>query len=132
MNRSHRIPRQLRSGLSWSWVGLASVGLASPVRSEASTESLTNAIKLHPEAFPRQLEQNPNWAGAGIQSPNIANVFKRTIYQILFKFQLANSEDCAGCILAIPESVWQSWLPHLGGPELVSAPDALKILNELI
>src|SRR6266496_436363 len=89
----------------------------------AATESLANAIQLHPQSFPRQLEQNPNWAGTGIQSPNIANVFKRTIYQILFKFRLSNNEDCAGCILAIPESVWQSWLPHLGGPELLSDPD---------
>jgi hypothetical protein len=89
----------------------------------AATESLTNALKLHPKEFPKQLEQNPNWANSGIQSPNIANVFKRTIYQILFKFQLGSHSDCAGCVLAIQESVWQSWQPHLGGPELVSNSD---------
>lgn len=88
-----------------------------------ATASLTNALKLHPKEFAKQLEQNPNWASAGIQSPNIANVFKRTIYQILFKFQLGNHEDCAGCILAIPDSVWLSWQPHLGGPELIRATD---------
>ncbi len=89
----------------------------------AATDSLSNALRLHPKDFAAQLEQNPNWASAGIQSPNIANVFKRTIYQILFKFQLGNHEDCAGCILAIPESVWQSWQPHLGAPELVRSAD---------
>jgi len=89
----------------------------------AATECMTNALKLHPKEFPRQLEQNPNWASEAIQSPNIANVFKRTIYQILFKFQLGNHEDCAGCILALQDSVWLSWEPHLGGPELVEAAD---------
>ena len=83
-----------------------------------ATESLTNALKLHPKGFAGQLQQNPNWASAGIQSPNIANVFKRTIYQILFKFQLGHHPDCAGAILALPGSVWDSWQPHLGAPEL--------------
>ena len=84
----------------------------------AATDSLTNALKLHPKDFPKQLEQNQHWASAGIQSPNIANVFKRTIYQTLFKFQLGANEQCAGAALAIQESVWRSWQPHLGAPEL--------------
>ena len=83
-----------------------------------ATASLTNALKLHPKGFARQLQDNPNWASAGIQSANIANVFKRTIYQILFKFQLGHHPDCAGAILALPGSVWDSWQPHLGAPEL--------------
>lgn len=89
----------------------------------AATESLTQALKLHPREFAEQLKRNPNWASSGIQSPNIANVFKRTIYQILFKFQLGLNEACAGCILAIPQSVWLSWQPHLGAPELTNLPD---------
>lgn len=89
----------------------------------AATESLTNALKLHPKEFAEQLERNPNWASNKIQSPNIANVFKRTIYQVLFKFQLGHHEACAGCILAIPQSVWLSWQPHLGAPELSKLTD---------
>jgi hypothetical protein len=89
----------------------------------AATESLTNALMLHPKDFAEQLMHNANWASAGIQSPNIANVFKRTIYQVLFKFQLGHHEACAGCILAIPQSVWLSWQPHLGAPELIELPD---------
>jgi hypothetical protein len=84
----------------------------------AATESLTSALKLHPSDFARQLRGNPTWASAGIQSPNIANVFKRTIYQVLYKFQLGQHPDCAGAILALPASVWDSWQPHLGAPEL--------------
>ena len=78
-----------------------------------ATLSLTHALKLHPRDFATQLRANPNWASAGIESPNIANVFKRTIYQILFKFQLGHHPDCAGAILALPGSVWESWQPHL-------------------
>jgi hypothetical protein len=89
----------------------------------AATESLTNALKLHPKEFPKQLKRNPNWASNSIQSPNIANVFKRTIYQVLFKFQLGHHEACAGCILAIPQSVWLSWQPHLGAPALTKLAD---------
>jgi hypothetical protein len=89
----------------------------------AATASLTNALKLHPKEFAEQLKRNPNWAANGIQSPNIANVFKRTICQLLFKFQLGHHQACAGCILAIPQSVWLSWQPHLGAPELIKLPD---------
>jgi hypothetical protein len=89
----------------------------------AATDSLANALKLHPKDFPKQFEQNPNWASAGIQSPNIANVFKRTIYQTLFKFQLGAHQDCAGSALAIQESVWRSWQPHLGAPDLTPLSD---------
>jgi hypothetical protein len=95
----------------------------------AATESLNNALKLHPKEFTKQLEQNPNWASAGIQSPNIANVFKRTIYQTLFKFQLGAHADCAGSALALQESVWRSWQPHLGGPELIDLDDGTARLK---
>lgn len=89
----------------------------------AATASLSNALKLHPGDFAAQLQQNPNWASAEIEGPNIANVFKRTIYQTLFKFQLAAHGECAGSVLAIPESVWKSWQPHLGAPELERQDD---------
>lgn len=88
-----------------------------------ATQSLTSALKLHPREFAAQLRRNPGWASAGIEGPNIANVFKRTIYQVLFKFQFGDHAECAGCVLALPESVWLSWQPHLGGPGLVSLGD---------
>lgn len=91
----------------------------------AATQSLTNALKLHPREFAAQLERNPGWASAGIEGPNIANVFKRTIYQVLFKFQLGDHAECAGCVLALPESVWLSWQPHLGAPELRRGRDGV-------
>ena len=88
-----------------------------------ATKSLTNALELHPKDFARQLERNPQWASTGIEGPNIANVFKRTIYQVLFKFQLGSHATCAGAALALPESVWLSWQPHWGAPDLVLVPD---------
>jgi len=91
----------------------------------AATQSLTSALKLHPREFGAQLGRNPVWASAGIEGPNIANVFKRTIYQVLFKFQLGDHADCAGCVLALPESVWLSWQPHLGAPELSRGRDGV-------
>lgn len=84
-----------------------------------ATKELTDALRLHPRDFARQLEKNPEWASKKVEGPNIANVFKRTIYQVLFKFQLGTHAACAGAALAIPESVWLSWQPHLGAPKMV-------------
>jgi hypothetical protein len=50
-------------------------------------------------------------------------VFKRTFYQMMFKFQLGQHGRCAGCVLAIPQAVWESWHRHLGGPILTPEPD---------
>jgi hypothetical protein len=49
--------------------------------------ALTSALDLHKERFSDQLAENPEWAGRRIEGPNISNVFKRTFYQIAFKFQ---------------------------------------------
>ena len=43
---------------------------------------------LHRGDFPAILQNNLNWARRGVEGPNIANVFKRTFYQMLIKFQL--------------------------------------------
>ncbi len=88
-----------------------------------ATTSLSHALQLHPKDFPTQLESHPEWASAEIEGPNISNVFKRTIYQILFKLRLGHQPDCAGCILALPQAVWDSWQPHLGAPNLAKLPD---------
>jgi hypothetical protein len=53
-----------------------------------------------------------------IEGPNIANVFKRTFYQTLLKFELSKAGASAGTILALPQSVWDSWQPFLGRPEI--------------
>ena len=59
----------------------------------------------------------------GSRQPNIANVFKRTFYQMMLKFRIGASEVCSGCVLALPVSVWESWQRHLGAPELSMAGD---------
>jgi len=80
--------------------------------------ALRSALDLHEENFSDQLAENPEWAGRGIEGPNISNVFKRTFYQIAFKFQVTKRETSVGCALALPQPVWDSWQPFLGAPEL--------------
>lgn len=80
--------------------------------------ALTNALDLHGDQFPRLLADNPEWAGRGVEGPNISNVFKRTFYQIAFKFQVTRRNTSTGCVLALPQPVWDSWQPFLGAPEL--------------
>jgi hypothetical protein len=81
--------------------------------------ALSNALDLHGEGFPSTLQANLDWAGRGMEGPNIANVFKRTFYQMMVKFQLASGGAAAGTVLALPRSVWDSWQPFLGAPNLV-------------
>lgn len=85
--------------------------------------ALTSALDLHKERFSDQLAENPEWAGRKIEGPNISNVFKRTFYQIAFKFQVTKRETSVGCALALPQPVWDSWQPFLGAPELHEQPD---------
>lgn len=87
-----------------------------------ATTALRNALDLHPSNFADQVGENPEWAGRAIQGPSIADTFKRTFYQMIFKFQLGLHESCAGTVLALPRAVWNSWQPHLGGPELQDDP----------
>lgn len=85
--------------------------------------ALRNALDLHGEQFPQHLARNPEWAGRKMEGPNISNVFKRTFYQIAFKFQVTKRDTSAGCVLALPQPVWDSWQPFLGAPELHEQPD---------
>lgn len=80
--------------------------------------NLRDAHRLHKKGFSKALAKNPAWMSEGVQSPNIANVFKRTFYQTLLKFELSKDGAAAGTILAIPKSVWDSWQPFLGRPEI--------------
>ena len=92
--------------------------------------NLKDALRLHPNNFPDALSTNQHWLSEKIEGPNLSNVFKRTFYQMMFKFQLGQSSRCAGCVLAIPRSVWQSWQRHLGGPELSQEIDGTFSLFE--
>jgi hypothetical protein len=88
-----------------------------------AVNNLKDALRLHGAQLPRVLQQNQDWLSDHIEGPNIANVFKRTFYQMMLKFQIGAHELCAGCVLAIPSSVWDSWQRHLGKPELEARPD---------
>ena len=82
-----------------------------------AVKALESAIDLHRSDFEHQLTKNPEWAGRKIEGPNIANVFKRTVYQLILKFELAGRDRCAGVVLGLPQAVWESWSPHFGGLE---------------
>lgn len=83
-----------------------------------AVKNLKDALRLHGKRFYGTVRQNPHWLADKIEGPNKANVFKRTFYQLAFKFQLGAAPQCVGCTLAIPTAVWDSWQPHLGKPEL--------------
>ncbi|GAA2875902.1 hypothetical protein GCM10010524_04110 [Streptomyces mexicanus] len=85
--------------------------------------NLSSARHMHKGEFGKSVESHPQWLSEGVEGPNIANAFKRTFYQMMFKFQVGAHDASAGCILAIPRAVWESWQRHLGRPELVSHPD---------
>ncbi len=92
--------------------------------------NLKDGLRLHPSNFPQTLSQNQQWLSDRMEGPNIANVFKRTFYQMMFKFQLGLSSRCAGCVLAVPLAVWESWQRHLGGPTLKEETDGTFSLFE--
>lgn len=87
-----------------------------------AVKNLEDALRLHGDHFHATIRANLTWLSDRIEGPNIANVFKRTFYQMILKFQIGKQGACAGCVLAIPQSVWDSWQRHLGRPEL--APNA--------
>jgi hypothetical protein len=88
-----------------------------------AVRNLGDALRMHKTSFAETIQSNQPWLAQGVEGPNIANVFKRTFYQMMFKFQLGHHERCAGCVLAIPQSVWDSWQRHLGAPELTVEQD---------
>lgn len=96
-----------------------------------AVENLTQARKLHLTDFPAALAKAlERWAGKDVEGPNIANVFKRTFYQMLLKFKLAgDGSAAAGTVLALPRSVWDSWQPFLGAPELEDESPGIKQLK---
>lgn len=83
-----------------------------------AVRNLREGLRMFGPDFPNTLQGRPEWLSEHMEGPNIANVFKRTFYQMMFKFQLGQHPRCAGCVLAIPVAVWNSWQPHLGAPAL--------------
>lgn len=94
-----------------------------------AVDALVSALDLQRTDFGAQMLAHPEWAGRGIEGPNISNVFKRTFYQVMFKFQLSRRSWSAGCVLALPRPVWDSWLPFLGAPEVVDMGDGTHRLR---
>lgn len=96
-----------------------------------AVSNLRDGLRLHQETFADALRNNlERWSGEKVEGPNIANVFKRTFYQMLLKFRLAgDGAAAAGTLLAIPESVWDSWQPFLGAPELEDEAPGIKRLR---
>jgi hypothetical protein len=88
-----------------------------------AVKALRDALDLHGRDFAEQVAEHPDWPGRKVEGPNISNVFKRTFYQVMFKFQIAKRSASAGCILALPRPVWESWQPFLGAPHLIDNGD---------
>jgi hypothetical protein len=88
-----------------------------------AVENIAAASHLHRDDFPSAVMQHPEWLSEGVEGPNIANAFKRTFYQMMFKFQIGAHGQSAGCVLAIPEAVWDSWQRFLGKPDLIPMGD---------
>ncbi|MBS1853939.1 MAG: site-specific DNA-methyltransferase [Acidobacteria bacterium] len=91
--------------------------------------NLRDALRLHRDGFPEALSTNLQWAGEKIEGPNIANVFKRTFYQIMVKFQLSGQGAAAGTVLALPKAVWDSWQPFLGRPEIIRGEGDVDVMK---
>jgi hypothetical protein len=94
-----------------------------------AVRDLTDALRLHGPKFPQEVEAHQDWLGNKIEGPNIANVFKRTFYQMMFKFQVGSHPHCAGCIFAVPEAVWDRWQRHLSCPTLRDRGDGTFALE---
>ena len=77
-----------------------------------SVQNLKDALRLHGADFADVLQNNQRWLSDRIEGPNIANVFKRTFYQMMLKFQVGGTSevsrycacDSTGCLgqLAAP------------------------------
>lgn len=94
-----------------------------------AVKNLKDSLRLHGQGFATALQSNQRWLADRIEGPNIANVFKRTFYQMMLKFQLGVHPGSVGTSLAIPQAVWDSWQPHLGRPDLVSGNGGTHILQ---
>ena len=97
---------------------------------EAAVSNLRDGLRLHKNDFHPTLAERPDWVSERMEGPNISNVFKRTFYQMMFKFQIGAHSTSAGCVFAIPRPVWDSWQRHLAAPELVERADGTWQLGQ--
>jgi hypothetical protein len=95
-----------------------------------AVQNLRDGLRLHPDDFHETLRTRPDWLSDRMEGPNISNVFKRTFYQMMFKFQIGAHEHSAGCVFAIPRPVWDSWQRHLAAPDLVQRSDGAWQLGQ--
>lgn len=79
---------------------------------------LSAARDADADGYHRAIADHPEWPNDSVEGPNIANVFKRTIYQTILEIQLSRDSDCAGFAIVLSHPVWESWLRHLGNPAL--------------
>lgn len=78
-------------------------------------------------AYHDGIRSNPHSLGSRVEGPNKANIFKRTIYQMVFKIQMAKDPKCAGFCVVLPEPVWESWQRHLGSPLVKPIPGSAGV-----
>ena len=93
-----------------------------------AVQNLKDSFRLHERDFAEVLQENQRWLSDRIEGPNIANVFKRTFYQMMLKFQIGLHPRSVGASLAIPQAVWDSWQPHLGRPDPIPRGDGTHAL----
>jgi hypothetical protein len=79
--------------------------------------------------YHRHIAANSLAVGDRVEGPNKANIFKRTIYQMILKIQMAKDPSCRGFAVVLPEPVWRSWERHLGQPALEQDPEAADVLR---
>ncbi len=81
------------------------------------------------EPYQSTIAASPHDCGQRVEGPNKSNIFKRTIYQMILKIELAAQEQSAGFAIVLPIPVWQSWLKHLGQPSLLADAAAPEIFH---
>ena len=91
--------------------------------------NLNDSLRLHGSRFAEVLQENQRWLSDRVEGPNIANVFKRTFYQMILKFQAGVHPRSVGTVLAIPQAVWDSWQRHLGRPDLIACGEGKYALR---
>jgi hypothetical protein len=69
-----------------------------------AVNNISENLRMFPDEFKQQIDSHQHLLAQGVEGPNNSNVFKRTFYQMMFKFQLGAHDTSAGCIFAIPRA----------------------------
>lgn len=98
----------------------------------AVVKNLNDLLRMFGPAYYDHIAATPALLSQKIEGPNLANVFKRTFYQIAIKIQLAADDaNCAGAVLALPTAVWDSWQRHLGRPDVIDQGDGTSAFSTM-